>query len=104
MKAHVKTEEEQNRENEKCEIVRFLKILTFVLLQDLEFDPQKVKIIIESANQYSEELFHDPEKWGQLDDYLIDKGINIYPKEDINERLEASRDIHKKAGKKWRKY
>lgn len=105
LKAHIETPQEAEKKLQKSEIVRIFKIMAFVLCQDFGFGYSRVKKAIDLISQYSQELYQDPEKWIQVDDYLYNKkNVRMFPKENIEERIEASRDIHKEAGQKWRQY
>lgn len=104
MKAHIKSRREKERELERSEILRCFKMFAFTLCQDFDFDEEKVKKAINLISEYSEELYHDPERWIQVDDYLYDNGVKIFERENIDERLSAAQDIHRENGRKWRQY
>lgn len=106
MKAHVKTAQEKASLLEKSEIMRINKIWMIALNQEFCFGKKRLLDVYAKVCSISGELYEDPEYWLKIDELLLDNlGFSdIIEREDLNEREQAAKEIHKENGKKWRQY
>lgn len=106
MKARVKTKYDYLSYLETSEIARVNKIWMVALNQELGIGAERLLRVFEKVCSMSSELYEDPERWMQIDDIIFKRfGFDDFlPREDLDEREEAAKEIHKLNGKKWRDF
>lgn len=106
MKARIKTDFEKISLLERSEIMRINKIWMMALHNRLRYTQNGICGVYGEVCEIAGKLYEDPEYWGQIDELLCDKFElgDIVPMEDVDEREKLSAEIHKRYGKKWRRY
>lgn len=106
MKARVKTPRQKYLELEKREIARINKIWMTALNQVYGFGEKRLLEVYADVCERSGEIFNNPEQWYYIDELLLDKFhmADLFEREDIGEREQTAKEIHKENGKKWRQY
>lgn len=106
MKARIKTKYDYMSYLEMSEIARVNKIWMVALNQELGIGAERLLRVFEKVRSMSSDLYEDPERWMQVDDIVFNRfGFDDFlPHEDLDEREEAMKEIHKLNGKKWRDF
>lgn len=106
MKARIKSKREKFLELQKEEILRINKLWLFSINQCFDFEKDKLLEVYEELCKQSADAAERPELWYYVDNLLIDQfGMgDIFTKEDLIERENTLKQIHKENGKKWRCY
>ena len=103
MKARVQTKLDKLSLLEKIEIARVNKLWYIALNQEFGFGKKRLERVYAEVCDIAGQLYESPEHWIIIDERLEKLKANEYlPPEDINEREEIARAIHKANGKKWR--
>lgn len=106
MKARIKTKKEIGRQLQREEILRIFKLWLFSLNQIYGFGAKRLNRILSEVNAQAAEAYETPELWYYIDEIIIDKYQfgDKFNREDLDEREDTSKQIHKENGRKWRCY
>lgn len=104
MKAHVKTREEKQIEEDRKATNRVFKIALIAISDELGIGAKRLHRVMEKMSDIGSKLYETPENWYYADEYLIDRCGLPFEHEEISERQKAAEQVHKMHGKKWRKY
>lgn len=104
MKAHVKTREEKETEENRKMTNRAFKIALIAISDELGVGAKRLHRVAKKMQEVGIKLYETPENWYYADEYLIDRCGLGFDREEISERQRAAEQVHKMHGKKWRKF
>ena len=95
--------EEQMNEQQKKAISRVMKLSCLILNEDFGFGAVRLNRYITEMTERIQKAVNTPEQW-----YFVDKKMETlglpFPREDIEERIDHSRDLMHEKGRKFREY
>lgn len=93
-----KSSREQNRA-----ILRTFKIACLILHQDFGFGGKRLEKFVDLMNEAGRKAAQRPEIWFHVDEQLKALGFEFDP-EDLEERVEHTKELYKEQGRKFREY
>lgn len=97
-----RAEEKINAEQKRA-INRVMKLSCLILNEEFGFGGKRLDRYVHEMTDRIHKAVQSPEQWYLLDEKLEKMGLD-FPKEDIGEREECSREFFKGKGRKFREY
>ena len=95
--------EQRKKEQDKC-ISRVFKMTCLVLCEEWGFGQKRLERFATEMQKRSDDVAEKPEMWYLIDEKLHSLGIFIGEDEDIDERVEHTKQLRKEEGRKFRDY
>lgn len=95
--------QQRKAEQDKC-ISRVFKMACLVLCEEWGFGGKRLERFAQEMKKRSDDVAEKPEMWYLIDEKLHSMGIFIGEDEDIDERVEHTRQLKKEEGRKFRDY
>lgn len=95
--------EEQVNAQQKKAIGRVMKLSSLILNEEFGFGARRLDRFNQEMTERIQKAVNTPELWFYVDEKLEALGLP-FPREDIDERIDHSRDLMHEKGRKFREY